>query len=82
MASVGNGHVATVVDSDTVYMNGLYNGGRGESHRARIPSRINIHAIVPDEGKTVHRFILDTEQGKVRRAMIFVSFFFSFFFLN
>lgn len=42
MASVGNGHVATTVYTDTVYMNGFYNGERGESHRARIPSMNNI----------------------------------------
>ncbi|CAF3978048.1 unnamed protein product [Rotaria sp. Silwood2] len=38
MAYVGNGHVATVIFSDFIYMNGLYNGVNGTSHRARIPS--------------------------------------------
>jgi len=33
--TIGNGHVATLVYSDTVYMNGLYTGLRGDSHRAR-----------------------------------------------
>lgn len=33
--SVANGQLATIVYSDTVYMNGLYNGQRGNSHRAR-----------------------------------------------
>ncbi|XP_047545214.1 protein-glucosylgalactosylhydroxylysine glucosidase [Vanessa atalanta] len=42
MPSVGNGHIATNVFSDTVYMNGLYNGRKGESHRARIPAWANI----------------------------------------
>lgn len=42
MASIGNGHVAANVFSDTVYMNGLYNGNKGESHRARIPNWANI----------------------------------------
>lgn len=31
MASVGNGHLATTVYSDTVYVNGLYNGPTGTS---------------------------------------------------
>ncbi|KAK0042299.1 acid trehalase-like protein 1 isoform X1 [Biomphalaria pfeifferi] len=35
---VGNGHIATVVQSDTILMNGLYNGRDKTSHRARIPS--------------------------------------------
>ncbi|CAF5207064.1 unnamed protein product, partial [Rotaria magnacalcarata] len=38
---IGNGHVATVVYSDFIYMNGLYNGENGTSHRARIPSTLN-----------------------------------------
>ncbi|CAF2684788.1 unnamed protein product [Rotaria sp. Silwood2] len=38
---IGNGHVATVVFSDFIYMNGLYNGENGTSHRARIPSTLN-----------------------------------------
>ena len=32
MAAVGNGHVATVVYSPTVYMNGLYNGPVGKQN--------------------------------------------------
>ncbi|KAJ2953896.1 hypothetical protein O0L34_g1527 [Tuta absoluta] len=42
MPSIGNGHMATNVFSDTVYMNGLYNGRKGESRRARIPAWANI----------------------------------------
>lgn len=42
MPSIGNGHIATNIFSDTVYMNGLYNGRGGYSHRARIPSWANI----------------------------------------
>ncbi|KAK3093895.1 hypothetical protein FSP39_021562 [Pinctada imbricata] len=36
--SLGNGHVATVVKNDAIFMNGLYNGYNVTSHRARIPS--------------------------------------------
>jgi len=28
--SVGNGHLATVVNTDTLYLNGLYNGRGGK----------------------------------------------------
>lgn len=48
MCSIGNGHVATDVFSDTVYMNGLYNGERGESHRARVPAWCNIQLMLND----------------------------------
>ncbi|UJR10942.1 hypothetical protein I4U23_015127 [Adineta vaga] len=41
MPYVGNGHIATVIFSDFIYMNGLYNGENGTSHRARIPSTLN-----------------------------------------
>lgn len=42
MASIGNGQIATNVFSDTVYMNGLYNGKQGLSRRARIPAWANV----------------------------------------
>ncbi|CAF1665004.1 unnamed protein product [Rotaria magnacalcarata] len=38
---IGNGHLATVAFSEFIYMNGLYNGDNGTSHRARIPSTLN-----------------------------------------
>ncbi|CAF4294894.1 unnamed protein product [Rotaria sp. Silwood2] len=43
---IGNGHIATVVYSDFIYMNGLYNGENGTSHRARIPSTVNWEFII------------------------------------
>lgn len=42
MPQLGNGHVAFTTLSRTVNMNGLYNGFKGESHRARIPNWANI----------------------------------------
>ncbi|XP_047987690.1 protein-glucosylgalactosylhydroxylysine glucosidase [Leguminivora glycinivorella] len=42
MPSIGNGHIATNIFSNTVYLNGLYNGHKGESHRARIPAWANV----------------------------------------
>ena len=64
MPSVGNGHIATGVYTDTIYMNGLYNGELGESHRARIPSQINIRTSSVANA-TQRRFILDTKKGKL-----------------
>lgn len=63
MASVGNGHLATIVYSETVFMNGLFNGERGDSHRARIPSRINVRISIPKREIRLQRFILDVEKG-------------------
>ncbi|XP_026314471.1 protein-glucosylgalactosylhydroxylysine glucosidase-like [Hyposmocoma kahamanoa] len=69
MPSIGNGHIATNIFSDAVFMNGLYNGLKGDSHRARIPAYANIRL---DSPLTRHLFrplySLDTSEGafKVR----------------
>jgi hypothetical protein len=42
MPVLSNGHVGFGVFSDSVYMNALYNGHAGLSHRARIPNYANI----------------------------------------
>lgn len=39
---MANGHVGFIPYGDTIYMNGLYNGYGGRSHRARIPNYANI----------------------------------------
>ncbi|GFR84256.1 acid trehalase-like protein 1 [Elysia marginata] len=51
LPEVGNGHLATVVGSDSLFMNGLYNGANLSSHRARIPSpsgySIQTESLIP-----------------------------------
>lgn len=42
LPTLGNGHIGFTVLSNEVYMNGLYNGRAGLSHRARIPNFVNI----------------------------------------
>lgn len=39
---LANGHVGYVPYSDSIYLNGVYNGLKGSSHRARIPNYANI----------------------------------------
>lgn len=41
---LANGHLGYVPFGDSIYMNGLFNGYKGNSHRARIPNYANIHA--------------------------------------
>lgn len=36
--AVGNGHLATQVLNDVIYVNNVYNGYSNSSHRAKIPS--------------------------------------------
>lgn len=40
---LANGHIGYIPYSDSIYMNGLYNGYKGDSHRARIPNYANIY---------------------------------------
>lgn len=42
LPTLGNGHLGFTALSDDVYMNWLYNGRAGLSHRARIPNFVNI----------------------------------------
>jgi protein-glucosylgalactosylhydroxylysine glucosidase len=42
LPTLGNGHLGFTVLTDDVYMNGLYNGRAGLSHRAKIPNFVNI----------------------------------------
>ncbi|MDR3549281.1 MAG: hypothetical protein P4M11_13635 [Candidatus Pacebacteria bacterium] len=55
--AVGNGYMATVVFSDSIFLAGVYNGNMTSqdhpSHRARVPSTVNItvksiDSLVPD----------------------------------
>lgn len=39
---IGNGYLATNVFSDAIYVDGVFNGYREDSHRARIPSTASI----------------------------------------
>lgn len=39
---MANGQIGFIPFGDSVYMNGLYNGYKGKSHRARIPNYANI----------------------------------------
>ena len=59
---VGNGHVATQVYSDTMYVNNVYNGYTNTSHRARIPSTAAIQINVTDAYES--NYTLDMKQGE------------------
>ncbi|XP_077863843.1 protein-glucosylgalactosylhydroxylysine glucosidase-like [Saccoglossus kowalevskii] len=71
MATVGNGHAATTVYSDTVYVNGIYNGVMGDSHRARIPSQNSIRVKFSEdiEAQIKRKYTLDVGKGVWREVM-------------
>ncbi|XP_067943343.1 protein-glucosylgalactosylhydroxylysine glucosidase-like [Watersipora subatra] len=61
MASVGNGHISTIVYHDRIFMNGLYNGEGKKSHRAAIPA-LNRIQLKP-RAETTSIFSLDCIKG-------------------
>lgn len=60
---ISNGHVATVVQTNTIYMNGLYNGPNVNSHRARIPSTAAVLVSFLSPTNVTVRFQLDLERA-------------------
>ncbi|XP_045179575.2 protein-glucosylgalactosylhydroxylysine glucosidase-like [Mercenaria mercenaria] len=60
---IGNGHVATNVFTDTVYMNGLYNGLEDKSSRARIPAYVAFDINMTNDVLLKQKFILDMYNG-------------------
>lgn len=63
MPYVGNGHIASTIFNNAIFMNGLYNGQRGESHRARLPNVHNFSFISPAGNFTRQQYVLDLKNG-------------------
>ena len=64
MPEVGNGHLATVVQGDTMFMNGLYNGKAGASHRARVPSPASYKMAAHRPEVMTRSYSLDLGRGE------------------
>ena len=66
LPSLSNGHIGFVVYSDSVHLNGLYNGRRGESHRARVPNYARVEfeycGSFPQNGN-ICTYTLDMRRG-------------------
>ncbi|XP_071079962.1 protein-glucosylgalactosylhydroxylysine glucosidase-like [Haliotis cracherodii] len=60
---IGNGHVATVVKGDSMFMNGLYNGKARDSHRARLPSTVAVSITSITPSNVTKKFALDIGRG-------------------
>ena len=63
MPYVGNGHLASTIFNNAIFVNGLYNGQRGESHRARIANFHNFNLISPSGKFTTTQYVLDVKNG-------------------
>lgn len=70
--SIGNGYLATVFESDTLFISGVYNGNATEdrpSHRARIPGITSVVWQHPRE--IIMGIALDLQNAAViKRSMI------------
>ncbi|CAG0896103.1 unnamed protein product [Cyprideis torosa] len=69
VASVGNGHLGTTLFSGDIFVNGLYNGVRGESHRARIENWNNIKVSIRGEDLDSETFSLNTRTGTFTQTL-------------
>ncbi|XP_061397704.1 protein-glucosylgalactosylhydroxylysine glucosidase [Musca vetustissima] len=53
MPSLSNGHLGFTVFGDAIFVNGVYNGQKGNSRRARLPNWINISATIYEANNSI-----------------------------
>ncbi|NXJ68026.1 PGGHG glucosidase, partial [Rostratula benghalensis] len=63
LATVTNAYLGTRVYRDILHVNGVYNGALGDTHRADVPSPINVRMRVPDADSPAETFTLNTRTG-------------------
>lgn len=63
MPYVGNGHLASTIFNNAVFLNGLYNGQAGESHRARVPNIHNFSFVSSAGGYILNQYVIDFRNG-------------------
>ncbi|XP_035885832.1 protein-glucosylgalactosylhydroxylysine glucosidase isoform X2 [Phyllostomus discolor] len=70
-ASVTNAYLGTRVYHDTLHVSGIYNGALGDTHRAVLPSPLNIRLEAPEGTgeQLTTTFVLDTNTGSFLHAL-------------
>ncbi|XP_038279906.1 protein-glucosylgalactosylhydroxylysine glucosidase isoform X1 [Canis lupus baileyi] len=65
LATVTNAYLGTRVYHDTLHVSGVYNGAGGDTHRALLPSPLNVQLEAPAETgrELTETFVLDTNTG-------------------
>ncbi|KAM6073728.1 protein-glucosylgalactosylhydroxylysine glucosidase isoform 2-T3 [Chlamydotis macqueenii] len=63
LATVTNAYLGTRVYRDVLHVNGVYNGAAGDTHRADVPSPVNVRMTAPGAGSLAETFALDTRTG-------------------
>ncbi|XP_055591890.1 protein-glucosylgalactosylhydroxylysine glucosidase-like isoform X2 [Uranotaenia lowii] len=61
--TLANGHLGFTVFGDAVYMDGLFNGHRGLSHRARIANVANLRLQLEEEGTSAAGNLTSSRDG-------------------
>lgn len=64
LATVTNAYLGTRVYRDILHVNGVYNGAVGDTHRADVPSPVNVRMAVPGADSLAETFTLNTRTGK------------------
>ncbi|XP_071894778.1 protein-glucosylgalactosylhydroxylysine glucosidase isoform X8 [Anas platyrhynchos] len=63
LATVTNAYLGTRVYRDILHVNGVYNGAVGDTHRADVPSPLNVRMTVPGADSLAETFTLNTRTG-------------------
>ncbi|NXJ77509.1 PGGHG glucosidase, partial [Trogon melanurus] len=63
LPTVTNAYLGTRVYRDILHVNGVYNGAVGDTHRADVPSPVNVRMTVPGVDSLAETFSLDTRTG-------------------
>ncbi|XP_009872417.1 PREDICTED: acid trehalase-like protein 1 [Apaloderma vittatum] len=63
LPTVTNAYLGTRVYRDILHVNGVYNGAVGDTHRADVPSPVNVRMTVPSVDSLAETFSLDTRTG-------------------
>ncbi|XP_068539805.1 protein-glucosylgalactosylhydroxylysine glucosidase isoform X3 [Anas acuta] len=63
LATVTNAYLGTRVYRDILHVNGVYNGAVGDTHRADVPSPLNVRMTVPGADSLAETFTLNARTG-------------------
>ncbi len=69
MPALSNGYIGTVVNNESVYLNGFYNGRNGRSHRVRVPAMNSIYAFFDSTDiNEIPMYTLDCRRGQLKQV--------------
>ncbi|NXP10709.1 PGGHG glucosidase, partial [Thinocorus orbignyianus] len=63
LATLTNAYLGTRLYRDVLHVNGVYNGAVGDTHRADVPSPVNVRMAVPGVDNPAEIFTLNTRTG-------------------